>query len=197
MTQAMLNEKGFAANAGEITVYHYNSETREYLSSSVEFLAVGVGVPAQSCVDAPPGVKAGFAVCRTASLDGWEYLPDHRGETVYSTVNGQAVGIDAPGDYSAQITPLAPATAYDRWDGSQWVTDEAAQKNGQVAEAEQHKAALLTEAKSTISLWQTELQLGIISEEDKTNLKAWMEYIQSLRNTDTAAAPDISWPQQP
>lgn len=38
---AVLDENGIATVAGEITVYHYDEETREYTSSSVEYLALG------------------------------------------------------------------------------------------------------------------------------------------------------------
>lgn len=38
---AVLDENGIATVAGDITVYHYDEETREYTSSSVEYLALG------------------------------------------------------------------------------------------------------------------------------------------------------------
>ncbi|SAC57162.1 tail assembly protein [Enterobacter roggenkampii] len=66
-----------------------------------------------------------------------------------------------------------------------------------VAAAEQQKAALLVEAQATISLWQTELQLGIISDDDKASLIAWMNYIKAVQAVDTSAAPDINWPEKP
>ncbi|MDJ3915543.1 tail fiber assembly protein [Salmonella enterica] len=66
-----------------------------------------------------------------------------------------------------------------------------------VAAAEQQKAALLLEAQATISIWQTELQLGIISDEDKTSLIAWMNYIKAVQAVDTSKAPDIIWPDKP
>lgn len=197
MTKAILNKTGIATKAGNITVYNYDGVTREYLTSSVEFLAVGVGIPANSCTDAPVEDKDSFAVCRTASLDGWEYVADHRGETVYSTATGQPVYISSPGDYADGVTTIAPSTPYDKWNGSEWVTDENAQKKGQIREAERHKSALLTEAKSIISLWQTELQLGIISDDDKARLIVWMKYIQALNAVDTSTAPDIEWPVKP
>ena len=67
----------------------------------------------------------------------------------------------------------------------------------QVAIATNKKAALLAEAQGTISLWQTELQLGIISDDDKTSLIAWMKYIQALNAVDTSTAPGIEWPVKP
>ncbi|AUM04002.1 tail fiber assembly protein [Enterobacter sp. Crenshaw] len=197
MAKATLNKQGITTKAGDMTVYNYDGETREYLASSVEFLAVGVGIPANSCTDAPVEKKEGFAVCRAASLDGWEYVADHRGETVYDTETGQPVNITAPGDYAVGVTTIAPSTTYDRWNGSEWVTDKNAQKSGQVKEAEQKKSTLLTETQSAISLWQTELQLGIISDDDKASLIIWMKYIQALNAIDTSAAPDIEWPERP
>lgn len=197
MTQAKLNSELIATVAGDITVFNYDGETREYLSSSVEYLAVGVGLPANSCTDAPGESKEDFAICRTADLTAWEYVADHRGETVYSTETGEAVAITVPGDYPEGTTTQAPVTEYDTWNGSEWVTDTEAQHTAEVAAAEQQKAALLLEAQTTISLWQTELQLGIISDDDKASLIAWMNYIKALQAVDTSAAPDINWPEKP
>ena len=63
--------------------------------------------------------------------------------------------------------------------------------------AEQQKTALLLEAQATISLWQTELQLGIISDDDKASLISWLSYIKALQTVDTDAASDINWPVSP
>ncbi|MCM7155143.1 tail fiber assembly protein [Enterobacter roggenkampii] len=197
MTDAILNNEGIATSAGDITVYNYDGVTREYLSSMVEHLAVGVGLPANSCTDAPGKTEKDFAICRAADFTSWEYVADHRGETVYSTETGEAVAITAPGDYPPGTTTLAPATPYDTWNGSEWVTDTEAQHTADVEAAEQKKAALLVEAQATISLWQTELQLDIISDEDKASLIAWMSYIKAVQAVDTSAAPDINWPEKP
>ncbi|EHX2159159.1 tail fiber assembly protein [Escherichia coli] len=197
MAKATLNKNGIATKAGDITVYNYAGDTGEYLSESVEYLSVGVGIPADSCTDAPPAKKSGFAVCRNVDTNVWEYVEDHRGETVYETATGQPVRITDPGNYADSVTTIAPTTSYDRWNGSEWVTDENAQKRAQVLAAEQKKSTLLAEAQSTISLWQTALQLGIISDEDKASLIAWVKYIQALNAVDTATAPDIEWPVKP
>lgn len=55
------------------------------------------------------------------------------------------------------------------------------QKNAQVKAAEQKKAALLVVAQSTISLGLTELQLGLISDEDKVKLKLWIQTFATCR----------------
>lgn len=197
MKRAELNNVQIATTDGNVTVYNYDGETREYLSSSVEYLAVGVGLPANSCIDAPGVSKEGFAICRTADSTAWEYVVDHRGEIVYSTETGEAITVTVPGDYPEWATTLAPATPYDSWNGSEWVTDTEEMHAAEIIAAEHQKAALLVEAKAAISLWQTELQLDIISDKDKASLIEWLAYIKRLQAVDTSAAPDIIWPDPP
>ena len=192
-----LDENGFATEAGFITVYNYNGETREYISSFVEYLPFGVGVPANSCVDAPGSKKDGFAIRRNADSTGWEYVADHRGETVYSTSTGKPVTVSHLGDYLEGTTTKAPYTPYDKWDGQKWVTDNDEQHAANVAAAEQQKTNLLNAANAKIRLWQTELQLGIISEDDKAALITWIGYIKAVQAVDTSTAPNITWPEQP
>lgn len=197
MEQAILGKDGYALNDGEIIVHNYDGETREYISTSTEYLAVGVGIPACSCLDAPGTHKAGYAICRSVDLNSWEYVPDHRGEVVYSTETGDTKEITVPGDYPENTTTIAPLTPYDKWDGEKWVTDTEAQHASNVSAAEQQKTNLLNAANSKISLWQTELQLGIISDEDKESLISWIGYIKTVKETDTSTAPDIEWPIPP
>lgn len=196
MSKAQLNQNLIATIPGNITVFNFYGDTREYLSSSVEYLAVGVGLPANSCTSAPLDIKDGFVVCRTADLSEWEYVADHRGETVYSVVAGTALMIDRPGDYPAHTTPLKPATPYDQWDGERWVTDESAEKEAAVQAAEKQQAALISEANGITQAWQTQLHLGIITEADKASLTAWMKYVQAVQAVDSSKAPDIAWPKK-
>lgn len=197
MEQVILDENGYATTDGQITVYNYDGETREYLTSSVEYLVAGFGIPAHSSTDAPGDHKDGFAIRRNADLTGWEYVADHRGETIYSTETGKPVTVSYLGEYPEGTTTKAPSTPYDKWDGGKWVTDKDAQHAADVAAAEQHKVNLLNAAKSQISLWQTELQLGIISDDDKAALISWIGYIKAVQAVDTSTAPEITWPEQP
>lgn len=57
MNKAVLNSELITTKAGNITVYNFDAETKEYLSTSTEYLAVGVGIPAYSCLDAPVHIK--------------------------------------------------------------------------------------------------------------------------------------------
>ena len=197
MSQAQLNNEFIATVAGEITVFNYDGETREYMSSSVEYLAVGVGIPANSCVDAQGESKTGYAICRTADLSSWEYVADHRGETVYSTETMQPVEVTVLGDYPEGTTPTAPTSPYDKWDGEKWVTDSAAKYQGDIADAEQHRQMLLAHVDELSSDWRVELMLGDITEENKKKLSSWMAYKTAVKAVDVSTAPDINWPVQP
>ena len=78
-----------------------------------------------------------------------------------------------------------------------WIDAPPLTHEEEVKAADQQKEALLTEAQETISFWQTELQLGIISDDDKASLIAWMQYIKAVQAVDTSKAPDITWPTPP
>lgn len=197
MAKAELNNDLIAVVAGDITAYNFDGETREYLSPSSEFLAVGVGIPANSSIDVPGEARAGYAICRTQDLTAWKYIPDHRGKTVYSIHSGAAIVVSDLGDYPEDFTQLAPGTPYDIWNGTAWMTDSVKKHAADVEAAEQKKAALTEDARATISLWQTELQLGVIGDKDKASLINWLTYIRELQGLDTNVAPDISWPVPP
>lgn len=193
---AKLNKSGIATTAGWLTVYNAEPEQREYQSVTMEFLAVGVGLPALSYVDKPELPGEGMALVRSTDEKRWEAVPDCRGMTAYSTETGQSEIVTIVGDLPDTLTLQAPATPYDKWDGSQWVTDTDAQHVDEVTAANQQKQSLLTEAHQQISGWQTELQLGIISDEDKVRLIAWMNYIKAVQAVDISTAPKITWPEK-
>lgn len=56
---------------------------------------------------------------------------------------------------------------------------------------------LIQEANSIMSGWVLDLNLGLISDEDKQKLIAWRLYVKSLDALDLEAAPDIEWPPKP
>ncbi|HDD9772645.1 TPA: tail fiber assembly protein [Escherichia coli] len=198
MDNAVLNSELIATKAGNITVYNYDGETREYISTSNEYLAIGVGIPAYSCLDAPGTHKAGYAVCRSMDLNSWEYVPDHRGEIIYSTETGESKEITAPGDYPENTTTIAPLTPYDEWDGEKWVTDTVAQRSAAVDAAEAQRQSLIDAAMASISLLQLKLQAGRkLTQAETTRLNAVLDYLDALEMVDTSSAPDIEWPTPP
>jgi len=195
MAKVVLDKNGLAKAAGTLTIYNFNSLTNEYTGSTDEYLQQGVGLPACACTVAPPQTDArSVAIYRDG---GWQIVADHRGETAYSVADGSAIVISELGDYPADTTPLAPATAWDQWDGEKWVTDADAQKAADVKSAARQKSALISEASGVTQTWQTQLLLGIITDADKALLTEWMKYIQAVQAVDVSEAPEISWPAPP
>ncbi|EPS3030285.1 TPA: tail fiber assembly protein [Klebsiella pneumoniae] len=198
MNKAVLNSELITTKAGNITVYNFDAETKEYLSTSTEYLAVGVGIPAYSCLDAPGTHKAGYAICRTVDLNSWEYVPDHRGEIIYSTETGESKEITSLGDYPENTTTIAPLTPYDKWDGEKWVTDTEAQYSAAVDAAEIQRQSLIDAAMTSISLIQLKLRAGRnLTQAETTRLNAVLDYINAVTATDTSTAPDVIWPELP
>ena len=194
MNDAILGENNIATMAGDITVYNYDKTTREYIGRSVEYLPLGVGIPASSCTDAPPKNKEGFAICRNADLSDWMYVADHRGGIVYDTMTGKSSVVGALGNYADGVTTLPPTTAYDIWNGSEWVTDADAQQAADVAAAERQKAQLRGAADSEIAWRQDAVNSGIATEEEATALDEWIKYRVLLMRVDTTKPV---WPTPP
>ncbi|BCL49792.1 MULTISPECIES: tail fiber assembly protein [Citrobacter] len=77
------------------------------------------------------------------------------------------------------------------------LSDFTLTKEQQIEEATIVKNGKIEDAMSKISVWQMELQLGIISDNDKASLINWLSYIKELQAVDASAAPDIIWPAPP
>ena len=191
----VFDENGLATEQGEIRCYYYDAETFEYMGWSDEYINIGVSMPGDS-TDINPGDEVAGKVA-VFQNGGWAINEDHRGEKVYSTADASASTVDYIGPVKDGYTSVAPSGPYQKWDGKKWITDTDAQHAADVKAADKQKTALLVEAQETISFWQTELQLGIISDEDKASLIAWMQYIKTVQAVDTSNAPDITWPTQP
>lgn len=195
--QSAVLENEFAVVAGNIDVFNYDGLTREFLSQSTEFLQVGVSIPANACTDKPLTAKKGYVVCRNSQLTGWEYLADHRGETVWNVRTGTGQQITVLGDYPADTTIYPPSTPYDKWNGERWVTDEAARTAAEIAEATAKKVALIKGAAEKIDPLQDAVDLDMATDEEKSRCDAWRKYRVLLTRVDTSLAPDISWPEPP
>lgn len=190
-----LDKAGLAKASGVMTVYNYNPENGLFVGSSDEYLREGVGIPANSTCFAPPDFIAGKV--NVFSDSGWQQIDDHRGEIVYSIVTGEPIEISQPGDYPADTTALKPVTAFDVWNGEAWVTDEAAQQAAAMRAAKDEKSARIAEANAFTQAWQTQLMLGIITDNDKSLLTKWMQYIQAVQAINESDAPNIDWPAKP
>lgn len=66
-----------------------------------------------------------------------------------------------------------------------WIDDEpyVETEEDKIYAYNQMKIQLIDEAKSTISVWQSELLLDMISDEDKEDLTKWVKYIKAVQNS--------------
>ncbi|MEQ9917797.1 tail fiber assembly protein [Pectobacterium aroidearum] len=193
---AELNEHGLAINTGWITVYHVNPTTREYQSASYEYVMQGVGLPADSYADEPQLPPVGQALRRSADGKAWEQVPDYRGQTVYNTETRQAQTVMQFGNLPENMTFLAPATEFDRWDGMTWVTNREAQQLAAAQNVQQELAARRTTANTRITELSYAVDLAIATDEEQERLTQWKIYLVALSRLDLTAA-SVVWPVAP
>ncbi|MEI7107746.1 tail fiber assembly protein [Pectobacterium versatile] len=193
---AELNEHRLAINTGWITVYHVNPTTREYQSASYEYVMQGVGLPADSYADEPQLPPVGQALRRSADGKAWEQVPDHRGQTVYSTETRQAQTVMQFGELPENMTFLAPATEFDQWNGTTWVTSLEAQQLATTKSLQQELAARRATANTQIAELNYAVDLAIATDEEQERLTQWKIYLVTLNRLDLTAAP-VMWPVAP
>ncbi|MBW5816801.1 tail fiber assembly protein [Yersinia kristensenii] len=198
ISKAKLGENGLAVQSGWIAVYSASRETREYIGVNNEYIALGVSLPADGYSDAPtlPG-EDDKAVRRNVAGTTWEIVTDLRGTVVYSTQTGMPEEVTTIGELSGTLTHLAPQSGYDKWNGTEWVTDKAAQQAAATREAEATKAELLNDAAARIAPLQDAVDTELATDSDKEQLTAWKTYRVLLSRIDTSKAPDIEWPEAP
>ncbi|HAV7807911.1 MULTISPECIES: tail fiber assembly protein [Enterobacteriaceae] len=123
------------------------------------------------------------------------------------TVEGIIVAIDK--DVSAinpeglSVVELLDITANRRADISgNWMFKDGAvikrtyTEEEQRQQAENEKQSLLQLVRDKTQLWDSQLRLGIISDENKQKLTEWMLYAQKVESTDTSSLP-VTFPEQP
>ncbi len=192
----VFDENGLAIEAGNIRCFYFDSVTGEYTGWSDEIINVGVSMPGNSTDIDPGEVVAGKVYLFTGT--GWQLEEDHRGEMVWSTADGSAITVDYIGSVHDGYTSIAPSTPYDVWGGKKWVTDTDAQRADAIVEAELQRQQLISAAMQSISVIQLKLQAGrALSDVEKNKLNSTLDYIDAVIATDTATAPDISWPVPP
>ncbi|ADO48139.1 tail fiber assembly protein [[Enterobacter] lignolyticus] len=66
-----------------------------------------------------------------------------------------------------------------------------------VLAAEVRRQQLITAANNTMDDWILDLQLGMISDADRSQLIIWRQYAKDLKALNLDSAPDINWPLVP
>ncbi|MFU0882626.1 tail fiber assembly protein [Kluyvera cryocrescens] len=190
----IFDDAGHAREAGNIRVFHYVTETGEYWTWSDEYIPVGVSIPGSSTLIDPGEDIVGHVWVFDGSA--WVSKEDHRGETVYFIDNGASSVVAYIGAINDEVTTLAPTTAYDKWDGTQWVTDTDAQHAEDISTAVLKKEQLLAEATSEIGWLQYAVDNGIATDNEMALLDKWQLYRVHLKRVDVGNAPNIEWPHQ-
>ncbi|CDH00630.1 tail fiber assembly protein [Xenorhabdus bovienii] len=142
-----------------------------------------------------PELKVGFWPCWNG--EKWNLCIDNRGKIAYNTRNHQTIDIIEIGKLPPELTFAIPNTPFDKWNGTQWVTDIGAQYQHEVRQAEFHKQKLLIDIFYRITPLQDAIELGIATDEEKAALIEWRKYRVLLNRIDCSIVPDIVWPEQP
>lgn len=113
--------------------------------------------------------------------DGVAEWSPNTGQTAVEIKDGDEVGIGYSFIDGEFVAPVLPVPTHEEL----------------VTEAERKKSQILLTINEITQTWQTQLALGIITDEDKATLTLWMKYAQEVQAIDTSAAPDITWPTAP
>lgn len=193
----VFDENGLAIEAGELRVFYYSTNMKEYTGWSDEYIHVGVSMPGNSTNIDPGDVVSGQMAVFTGN--GWQQKEDHRGDVVYSTEKALASNVDYIGPIREGYTTIPPTTPYDRWNGQEWITDTDAQHAANVAAADADRQARIIKANSYIESkqWLGKAALGRLMDTEKEQYNLWLDYLDELEAIDTSSAPDIDWPNPP
>lgn len=146
------NQDGFAENSGEVTVYCTDAQGI-YTKETTEYVSEGGSLAASSYLDAPPKPKQGFVIVRVDN--NWQYQANHRG-TYYNKATGDKVEHTALGELPDNLTTLPPLVEPCKWNGTEWVKDEA-----KIVELfMQHKEALLATLANKADTLKSSLLVG-------------------------------------
>lgn len=190
---SLFDKNGNATETHIATVSGCAPETGEHLSTYDVRILAGTGIPGSSTLQLAPEVKSGYAACWNGVE--WQEIVDLRGSTVYEKATGVSFTVKDLSELDDTYTSKVPVTPYDKWNGTEWVTDVDAQRHALVATAEIERTALLSEADNVMRDWRDELALGLISDEDKAKLTIWLEYKKQVKAVDITTA--YRWPTPP
>lgn len=196
MMTDLFDKNGNATETHTVRVSGFSPDGEFESTYDVRVLA-GTGIPGFSTMSIAPVADDGFAVC----WDGkdWNQVEDLRGKTAYKKSDLTSEMIRTLGPLDDEYTLLAPTTPYDKWDGTQWITDAAAQHAIDVTSAEAQKLQLIDQANAYMNSkqWPGKAAMGRLNDTDKAQYNLWLDYLDALDAVKTTSAPDINWPIPP
>lgn len=192
MMSTLFDKNGNATETHIATVSGFDAATGEHISTYDVRIFEGTGIPGFSTLTLAADAEPGHASCWNGAQ--WLQVIDLRGTAAYEKESGMAVAVKSLGPLSDELTSAAPATDYDKWDGSAWVTDINAQTEAEIKSNEQMRAALLATANAEISWRQDAVDADEATADEISALAAWKKYRVLLMRVDTAAP---EWPTPP
>ncbi|MCT7048570.1 tail fiber assembly protein [Salmonella enterica] len=180
--------------AQTIKIYNLRSDTNEFIGAGDAYIPPHTGLPAHCTDIEPPEIPAGSVAVFDSEKNTWNVVEDHRGQTVYRTDTGEAIWISELGSLPENVTTISPDGQYEKWDGTKWVKDEEAETAARLCEAEGTKSRLLQMASGKIAPLQDAVDLGLATDEEKSQLAEWKKYRVLVNRVDTSKP---EWPEQP
>lgn len=123
----LFNKNGFAIKDCRVLVYNYDFENNEYISSTMEHVVAGSGIPANSTFVKPLNHKDGFTQVFNEEKQEWQYVEDHRYDDVYNIETKQKEDIKYLGKLKPEHTLLAPPSADHEFINGEWIITEEKQ----------------------------------------------------------------------
>ncbi|MEX3020226.1 tail fiber assembly protein [Kluyvera sp. STS39-E] len=111
----------------------------------------------------------------------------------YSPIPGwETIQVEVPDNFSGGNKTYNPETG-------NWITDPpyVPTHEDYVREAESERQRLIDSANTVMEDWIIDLQLGVISDDDRAKLLAWRQYVKDVKAVDTSSAPNVIWPDTP
>lgn len=130
----LFNENGFAIKDCRVTVYNYDFENNEYISSTQEHIVKGSGIPANSTFVKPLDNKDGFTQVFNEKKQEWQYVEDHRYDDVYNINTRQKEDIKYLGKLKPEHTLIAPPSMDHEFVNGKWVITK--EKKAEIEERE-------------------------------------------------------------
>lgn len=141
----LFDDNGFAIKTCRVRVYNYSKPDNEYISTSMEHVVEGSGIPALSTLTPVNSDKDGFTQVFDPVKNKWEYVEDHRYDDVYNTQTKQLEKIAYLGPLHENHTLLAPPSPDHDFINGEWVITKEKEESLKKMELEMELSKLQQE----------------------------------------------------
>ncbi|BBI91170.1 tail fiber assembly protein [Serratia symbiotica] len=181
------------SEARTMKVYNFQADTKEYIGESDAYIAPYTGLPVY-CTEVAPGKEVdGYKLVFNGET--WLKLADHRGTPIYDIQTGIRREVEELGELPDGVTTKEPKTTFDEWNGTDWVKNEARERQQQIQDATVLKRELTRKVSEQIEILSFAVNEGIATDDEEKKLKNMQIYRYKLNNVDVSQAPSILWPE--